>query len=399
MKRRALTLFTLLSLFYSSPSFASCSPSTAVAEVDGRKITLSYFKFVEGRIPKWVLNKYYGGPKGKRELLEKLVERELILKMEEEKGLFKVPKFKEEVERFKIKTLGYRYLNEKIGEVKVSKRELEEVARRYYKGKASEVELKSLKASLLARKYEERRRELLSKVESEIEVLNPNPKSPETVVARFKGAPIKYKEIKPLIDDGENLKEALRDYALYLLALKEGLNRSEDFKNRLLAYKESVAVNWYKRELISASQVSNSQVKAYYEKHKEEFKVPASARVLVYKFSSLKEAREALKELKEGKRLSGGRVWVVNSNQNNPVAELVFNLKGRYQIVQMPSGEFYLVRVLSRTPSKVMSYGDAYSKIKSLLIKKRMKEKLKRDIEELKERYGAKLENLNCLGN
>ena len=394
-------LLTLALLLLPGSSLAECSPDSPLAKVGREEVTLSYFRYVERSIPEWALKKYYPGKEGKRELLNKVVERSLIKLYEEDKGLFKREEAKEKVERFKIKSLGYSYLNSKLEGLKVSKEELKKALEKYG-GEPSPAREKSLKASLLAKKYVKRRQELLDSVKRELSFKSLNPSSEKDVVALFKGREIRFGELKPLISGKPNrkrLKKAALEYALYLLAVEEGLDRREEFKNRLKALKERIAVKEFERELLERVKVSDSQVKEYYKEHKEELKYPGRAKVRIYRFNSLKELKEAEEKLKGGKKLEGGRLWLLSSDdKNNPVAVEVFNSRGKLLTLETPSG-YLLIEVISRTPPKVMAYGDAYSKVKELLLRREAEKLLSQELSNFKRRYPVELfkENFRCL--
>ena len=65
----------------------------------------------------------------------------------------------------------------------------------------------------------------------------------------------------------------------------------------------------------------------------------------------------------------------------------------------MPDGRTLLIIVKKRYPSKILLYGDAYSKIKRMLITEKARKLAEEEIEKLKEKYGVKVfkENLKCV--
>lgn len=403
----------LLSLLAVSGSYGKCSPETEIARVDGKGITLSYYRYVEETIPRWALEKYYKGEKGKRELLNKIVERTLILVDAEKRGLFKREPLKSRVERFRIKNLAYSYLNERLKGIKVTKEELERAIEKLPEKERTPRRIKSVKASLLANKYVSKREEVLSQVRREIRVLNPSPAKPSDVVGEFKGQKITYGEISPLIEGKptkKKIEKALETYALYTLALKEGLNEREEFRNALRAFKERLAVNEFERELLSSVKLSDREIKEYYEKHKEKFKAPGTAKIRVFVFPDEKEAKKSLEALKRGEKvqkavpekvLRSARQWLVSSDdKENPVSLLVFSSKERFNLLKMPDGRVLLIEVEEKRPPHPMPYGDAYGKVKEELLRKRVRELFERRMEEMRKRYGEKVyeERLSCLG-
>ncbi len=392
---------------------AQCNPDTAVARVNGQKVTLSYFRYVESTIPKWALRKYYGGQEGKRELLKKILQRTLILVDAQKRGLFDREPFRGEVERFKVKRLAYAYINEKLKGIKVTEEELERALKNYPKKELTEARIKSIKASLLADKFVKERQELLSRVKNEIEMVNPSPKGPSEVVGKFRGREITYREIAPLIEGKptkKKIEKALVTYALYTLALKEGLNAREEFLNSLRVFKERLAVKEFEGEILKEAKVSDREVKEYYEAHRDKFRGPGSAKVRIFVFRDLKGAEASLKALRRGEEvkkavpgevLRGAKEWSVSSgDRENPVALLVFKSKERYNLLKMPDGRVLLIETLKKKPPRLLPYGDAYSKVKEKLLRERVRELFRERMEKLKERYGQELykESLRCLG-
>ena len=400
---RALLPLALALLLYSTSS-AGCPPQTPLARVDGHTITLSYYSFVKSRVPEPVFQHLYGN--SNRELLNKVVERTLILADAERRGLFNSPELKKRIERFKIKRLGYAYLNSKVAEPTVSEEELRSALSKVPEKERTPQRIKSLKAALKTQKFLSERERVLNSVKKRLKILNASPSSPSTAVAEFEGRKITLKELQPLVSGKptpEKLKKAALDYSLYLLALKEGLDKTPEFQNLLRSFKERLAVQSFERELYSQVKVSDEEVKSYYESHREEFKLPGKAKVEVWKFRSLPEAKRAMELLKEGKteELPKPRRWALSSDDaNNPLAQLVFSSNRELNLLELPSGEVLLVKTLSKTPPRPMPYGDAYPEVKGKLRSQKFKKLLEEKLSQLRKELGVELyaENLKCLG-
>jgi len=402
-RETVLTFFVTALLTGTAP--AVCTPNTPLLKVDGRTVDYSYFQYVESTIPQWAMKKYYPGVKGKEELLKKVLERQLILQYYMDRGFFKRPEIREHIERFKIKTLASLYLMKHMKSPKVTEAEIEKAIERYYRGKKITPELRrSVKINLEAQKLSREREQIISAVKSRLKIVNLNPKSSNDVVAVYGNRKITYGEVKPLIEGRTtplSLKRALETYALYLNALKEGLDKERQFRNQLLSFEENLAVSSFERKVLSNIKVSDKEIKNYYRKHREEFKTPASAKVLIFVFPSEKEAKKSLKALESGKSLkeavpgsifSTGREWtVLSDDKNNPVSMLVFSSKKKYNLLNMPDGRTLLIVVESRKPSSYLLLGDVYSTIKNRLSERRAKQIIERKIAELKKKYSAQI--------
>ena len=409
---RALLPLALLMTF-AGASLGACPPSTELAKVDGETITLSYYKYVEELLPEWALKKYYGGERGRKELLEKIVQRNLILVDSEKRGLFNRKDIKRKVERFKIKSLAYSYINQKLKGIKVTRQELRRALEKYPEKERTPDRIKSLKASILANKYVSKRQELLDRVKKEIKIVNTSPEKDSDVVSVFRGRKITYSELSPLIEGKpteKKIEKAVETYALYLLALSQGLDKRPEFKNSVRALKERIAVREFEKQLLSSVRVTDREIKAYYEANRSKFKTPGTAKVKIFVFKNLKEAERSLKKLKGGvgeKKaippgvLVTGREWLVSSDdRNNPVSQLVFSSKERFQLLSMPDGRVLLIEVREKRKPQPMPYGDAYSRVRQELLSKKVKEALKERMEELRRKYGSQIyeKNLRCLG-
>ncbi|GAB6076785.1 peptidyl-prolyl cis-trans isomerase [Desulfurobacterium crinifex] len=425
--KKLLTAVTVISLLAgcSNPSNNSsetiskkepvCTSETPLAKIDGKTITVAYYERIEDSIPKWVMKRYYFGEKGKEKLLQKIVDRQLIVLYAQEKGFLENPEVKKRLEKFKIKQLAYRYLNSKVGDVKVSDEELQKAIEKYYKGKKVTPELKkAIRINLEAQKFQSKRNQILEEIEKEIKFKQKDSYMLNDIVATYDGITVHYKDVKPILSKNssqENLREAVTYYVLSKLAEKEGLNKKEVFLvayNRLM---EDLAVKDFEKRILSKVKVTDKEIKEYYEKHKSELRTPERADIEIFEFPDENEAKKALSAIEKGKSLKEAipkniystlKKWKVTAADvdRNPVSALVFKEKNKdANILVMPDGRTLLVIVKKRYPSKTLLYGDAYSKIKRMLTTEKARKLAEEEIEKLKEKYEVKVfkENLKCV--
>jgi|OM-RGC.v1.003043053 hypothetical protein len=401
-------------LFFAPAAFSgTCPPDEPLLKVDGRTVNYSYFEFVESRLPKWALRRFYSGLSGREKLLEKIGQRQLILTYYEKRGYFNDPVVKRRLEKFKIDELISMLVNKRLSEVKVSPEEVEKALEKYPPKERARLR-KFVEINIKAHKFEDAERKLYSGAMRGVKIVNLHPEKEGDVVAVYPGGKVTYGELQPLLNgssSAEALKRAVRDYMLYLKAKAQGLDRTEKFKNELLYYKESFAVKAFESEIASQVKVSDDEVKRYYREHKQEFRTPERAKVTVYPFESEEAAKEALQKLKKGippakaipkEVFSRGRVVEVEEGQNNPVAQLVFTEKGKkLYLLNVPSGKTLLVVLDRFVPSRVLGYGDVYTTIKNRLKVEKERRLVKRKLEELKKEFGVKALRgaLVCLGS
>ncbi len=392
-----------------------CTPETPLAKIGDKTITVAYYRKIESSIPRWVIKQYYFGEKGKEKLLQKIIDRQLIVLYEREKGFFENSEVKERLEKFRIKQLAYRYLNSKVGDVKVSDEELQKAIEKYYKEKKVTPELKkTIRINLEAQKFQSRRNQILEEIKKKIKFKQRNSYTSDDIVATYDGITVHYRDVEPILPKNlsqEKLKKAVTYYVLSKLAEKEGFDKKEDFLvayNRLM---EDLAVKDFEKRILSKVKVTDKEIKEYYEKHKSELRAPERADIEIFEFPDEDEARKALSALEKGKSLketipkdvySTFKEWKVTAADvdRNPVSALVFKEKNKdANILVMPDGRTLLIIVKKRYPSKVLLYGDAYPKIKRTLITEKARKLAEEEIEKLKEKYGVKVfkENLKCV--
>ncbi len=393
-----------------------CSSDTPLAKVGNETITVAYYKGIEKTIPKWALEKFYSGEEGKKKILQKIVDRRLIVLYEENKGLFDKPEIKDRFERFEIHQLALRYLNSQIKDYSVTDKEVEEAIKKYYKGKkVTPMEKHFIKMDLEAQKLQKLRDEAFKEVQKQIQFRKVNLKnlSDNTVVAVYNGKEIRYSDVKPLVRNSvteDSLKNAVTYYVLYLKALDKGMDKEPDFASLINRMKENKAVRAFERELAPKIKVSDEEIKKYYEEHKSEMKTPAQAYVIIYQFKDKEKAKKVLDLINKGKSpqeaippeiFKTSKMWRVMSTDVGkiPVATLVFEEKQDKAIVELPNGTTLLAIVKKRIPPKPIPYGDAYSSIKRTLLRKKFEETANKMLSEMKKKYGVTYyyNNLDCV--
>ncbi len=393
MRRLLVSIFILL--FFFSCNGKVCKDSTPLVKVGNEVFSLAYLKTLKSTLPRWVVKKFYSNEEGNKQLLEKLVERQLVVNFVRDNGLFG-DREKEKLCRFRIEQLAGMYVNSQIGDYRVSDEDLEKYLKEQSGENLSEEEKRFLKVNLEARRFEEKRREVESRVEKQIAF-----RSSGDVVAVFEGKEIKKEDISCLLRNKKrsDLRKAVLEYALYLKALKEGFNNELKFKVLYQKLEESLAVKLFESYLLSMVKVTDEEVRKYYEANKSEFRRPARAVVTVYKVANRKEAEKLISSGKfEGLR---GRNWEVVEEElsRNPVAQVVFKEGKDKAIIDLPKRGALVVIVNRRFPSKELPIGDVYSSILRKLKKERVLQLYHQKIEELKRRYGVVYyrENFGCL--
>ena len=204
---------------------------------------------------------------------------------------------------------------------------------------------------------------------------------------------------------------------LYKEALKEGIDKDPKVASDINKTKKQIITNAYVEKFLSAnSMVSDSEVKAYYEKHKNDYRTKLKvAHILL---TDKDKANSVLKLLHSGKTFSslarkfsedtitakkGGvfGTFVRGDLANIPSFEdAAYNLKKVGDIsgiVETPYG-YHIIKLLARKRlAKPVKYEDVAYKIKSMLQYEKQKSILDKKIAELKQQMGVKInmDNLN----
>lgn len=96
------------------------------------------------------------------------------------------------------------------------------------------------------------------------------------------------------------LDELINQEMFYLEAIEKGYDKEEAFKLELQKAKENILKQMAIRELLDNIQVTDEEVKEFYEEHKEQFVSPESVRAQHILVKEEDKAKEILAEIKEG---------------------------------------------------------------------------------------------------
>ena len=180
-----------------------------------------------------------------------------------------------------------------------------------------------------------------------------------------------------------------------------------------------------KKKSITPDQISEAEIKSYYDAHRDEFKEPERRRVLAISFKDRSKAENLLEKVKGADGKSWGRlvrpflknegiaaagateysgdlgftsaVGVMRGrNENIPdaVVEAVFTLKNNGDVYPSPVGDadqFYVVRLAAKSPARDRSLSSASPLIRVELARKHFLKLEEELIKELRQRYPVKI--------
>ena len=223
-------------------------------------------------------------------------------------------------------------------------------------------------------------------------------------------------EKQKIIEKNPQLKEnVLQQYiqgiVISKLAKKKGFDKNPELKEQLELLKDNIiAIEYLKKEVTNKVEVSEEDVKAYYESHKDEFKTPEMVRsrhILIKtdpsasdndKKKAKEKAEEILKKIKAGEDFAKLASDVSDDTGSKPKGgELGFFPKGRMVksfedaafslkpgevsgIVETQFG-YHIIKVEEKKEPGMEPFDTAKEKIKQKLLQERTKTKVTEFIE------------------
>jgi parvulin-like peptidyl-prolyl isomerase len=164
----------------------------------------------------------------------------------------------------------------------------------------------------------------------------------------------------------------------------------------------------YKKTVIDPSQVSEKELKEYYDKNKTKFKQPESVKLSLISAKEEKKAKDILAKIKAGGdfgdlaykmseddyRVKSGDIGYVHKGRMLPELEdVAFKLKVGQVSDLIKAGDYwYIIRVEDKKPEHQMSFDESKDKLKKDLEADRLRENKDKWITEL--RAKAKIEVL-----
>ncbi|NPV82995.1 MAG: hypothetical protein HPY46_05350 [Candidatus Aminicenantes bacterium] len=168
---------------------------------------------------------------------------------------------------------------------------------------------------------------------------------------------------------------------------------------------ESLLVEKYKHEKIKEVVVTEDEIKKYYEENKKDFLAPERVRVSQILVGSSEQAiklreklqgageeefRQAAREFSQAPDAYKGGVMGVFRPGELPadMEKVIFSLEeGRLSTVFQSAYGYHIFRLDRRYSPSLLSLEEAYSRIRNLLLERKVKDIVSREVEELKATY------------
>ncbi len=248
----------------------------------------------------------------------------------------------------------------------------------------------------------------LADFERSVRLINPdNPEMPEEVLAELftqfvEDRLILYSARKRGLELSPEEKEAFLRQMLRDYPVEEGLDKELASDPAL---EESLLVKKYKHEKIKDVTVTEEEIKKYYQENKKDFLVPERVKVSQILVKSSDEAvklreqllgageekfRQAAREFSRSPDAYKGGLMGIFKPGELPwdMERVIFSLEeGQISSVFQSAYGYHLFRVDRKYPPTLMSLEEATPRIRNLLLEKKVKDIIEREIEEIKATY------------
>ena len=193
-------------------------------------------------------------------------------------------------------------------------------------------------------------------------------------------------------------------------AVRKGFDKDKEIKDILAeARKKIIIAKFVKTEVDDKVKVSEDEMKAFYEEHKDEFKMPEMWRASHILVASEGEAKDVLSELSKGKNFEdiaraesidatssrGGDVGYFRIGQVVPEFEntcLNLNVGQTSAIVRTQFG-YHIIKLTDKKSEALEPYESAKPKIENALKLKKRDELFDKMVVSLKEKYRVRVED------
>jgi len=418
--RRFLPVFLLVALLSTScerevqkvetKSEKVSTEDTLLASGDGVRITLGDYRYVE-RLLEPKAKDYFS--KHPEDLLDRMINRRLVIKYLEDSGLVKKYGLSEEIERFKKEYLS-RYYVSLEAEKRVGKVTDEEIVKRFKElfldknpSEMTEGDKKFIRNELRVKKYDEAVRSVYADVGKKITFSQKD----GMVTANCCGIEVSAQG-KRTPELEEKLKKELLTEYFFRKAVEKGYDKNSEFQRMLTEYYAGKAIEVLRKELQKSITVSDEEIRRFYEQNREKFKMPEKAKAVVFYFRSKEKAEKAKEELEKSNdwkqvarafgQLSAKEKSYYN-DPKDPVGTLIFmggeRKVGKVIVADLGGNRYIVIKVLGFIPPKEVTLTEARNYIALRLEREKLREKEKELLRELKKKYRLKIfrENLECL--
>lgn len=203
------------------------------------------------------------------------------------------------------------------------------------------------------------------------------------------------------------LEEMLRKRVYRKEALRLGLDKTENYKNKMEEYEDSVNFGVFINKAVAPDvKLKEDEVKAYYNEHIKEYTLPEMMRINSLVFAKRNGAEEAIEKFRKGSEFQWLATNAEGQVDRNTEGLLTFDSKlllttkdlpegvqkavsgaraGDLRLYASPDGYFYVLVIQDVIPSKPQPYEEARQNV----AKKVFDDKLKKAVEDYADKLKA----------
>lgn len=205
------------------------------------------------------------------------------------------------------------------------------------------------------------------------------------------------------------LNELVKKELLYQEAIKRGLDKNAEYKNKVEDFKKITLIGQLlEKEIEAKAKVTDEDVKAYYDEHKEDFSPFNKIRISLIRVKTEEEAKKILERLKEGEDFAKvAKEKSIDTNSAKIGGDLGFLSRGQLAkeheviAVRLKKGEisdaiktqlgYDIIKVTDKQVNKVIEFEKVRDFIFQHLSAEKQKEVFDSYIESLKKTYTVKI--------
>ena len=188
-------------------------------------------------------------------------------------------------------------------------------------------------------------------------------------------------------------------------ALRLGIDQTEDYKNKVKEYENSVLFGAFINKVIAPDiKLKEEEMKAYYRKHIKDYTMSEMIRINSLVFAKREDAEAALGRLRKGTEfqwlaanadgqvdknakgiLNFGERPIMTTDLPEGVQKAVHGAKaGDFRLYASPEGYFYVLAVQQVVPSKPQPYEEAREAVAKRLFDEKVKKEMENYADKLK---------------
>ncbi len=205
------------------------------------------------------------------------------------------------------------------------------------------------------------------------------------------------------------LNELVKKELLYQEAIKQGLDKNTEYKQKVEDFKKITLIGQLlEKEIEDKAKVTDQDVKAYYDEHKEDFSPFSQIRISLIRVKTEDEAKDILKKLQNGGDFAkiakessidtnsakiGGDLGFLSRDQISPEHEMV--------VVRLKKGDvsepiktlkgYDIIKVTDKKTGSIVEFEKVKDLISQHLSAEKQKEVFDSYIESLKKTYAVEI--------